>query len=249
MAASRRFVVVTGGSRGIGREVVKQFAEIGDEVLALGRDEQALATLADLDSTIRTAVCDVADEAQVASIFDTAGPVDILVNNAGVASGAPLHRTTLEAWNHMVGVNATGAFLCTRAVIAGMRERGSGSIITVASTAGLTGEKYTGAYTASKHAAVGLMRVAAAELAGSGATANAVCPSYVDTDMTRATIENISRTTGRSIDESTTAVLEMTSLGRMLTAEEVAAKVVWLASDDARAINGATIVLGGEDPA
>ena len=102
--------------------------------------------------------------------------MDVLVNNAGVAAGAPLARTTLDDWRAHLEVNATGAFLCTRAVLAGMIERGDGRIVTVASIAGLAGARYTAAYAASKHAAVGLMRAMAAEVAGTGVTANAVCP-------------------------------------------------------------------------
>ncbi len=97
-------------------------------------------------------------------------------------SGAPLARTTLDDWRAHLDVNATGAFLCTRAVVGGMIERGDGRIVTVASVAGLTGAHYTAAYAASKHAAVGLMRATAAEVAGTGVTANAVCPAYVNTD-------------------------------------------------------------------
>lgn len=170
-----RVVVVTGGARGIGRAVVARFAALGDHVLALGRDEAALAALAgEYPSGVRTATCDVGDERAVTSVLGALPVVDVLVNNAGTSESAPLARTTLDSWEQQLRVNATGVFLCTRAVIEGMRERGNGRIVTVASTAGRIGAPYTAAYAASKHAAVGLTRVAAAELAGSGATANAV---------------------------------------------------------------------------
>ncbi len=239
-------MLVTGGSRGIGREVVARFAAAGDDVLALGRDAEALDRLAaEVEGSVRTAVCDVADEAQVATVLEGMERVDVLVNNAGIALGAPLHRTSLDDWNRLMSVNATGAFLFTRAVIKDMRERGSGAIVTVASIAGKVGSSYTGAYSASKHAALGLMRVAAAELAGSGANANAVCPTYVDTDMTRESVEMIAGRTGRSEADSEAELVKMTPLGRLLTAAEVADSVVWLASPEARAINGQAIVLDG----
>jgi NAD(P)-dependent dehydrogenase (short-subunit alcohol dehydrogenase family) len=126
-----------------------------------------------------------------------------------------------------------------------MRKRGSGTIVTVASTAGRVGAPYTSAYTASKHAAIGLMRAVAAEFAGSGATANAVCPTFVDTDMTRASVQRIVETTGRSAEESVDALASASPLGRLLTPEEVAAAVLWLASPAAAAINGQTLILDG----
>jgi NAD(P)-dependent dehydrogenase (short-subunit alcohol dehydrogenase family) len=223
-----RVVVVTGGTRGIGRAVAERLAAAGDEVLALGR--------ADVDVT---------DEAQVAEAFDRIGPVDVLVNNAGVSASADLARTSLDDWRAQIEVNATGAFLCTRAVLGGMRERDSGRIVTVASTAGLEGAKYTAAYTASKHAAVGLMRAVAAEVAGSGVTANAVCPGFVDTDMTQTSVRRIARASGRSEGEAQSAVAAMSPLGRLLAPAEVAFAVAFLAAPEAGAINGQTLVLDG----
>ena len=187
---------------------------------------------------------DVADEAAVEAFFDSLR-VDVLVNNAGIAAGAPLLRTTLEDWRAHFDVNATGAFLCTRAVVGGMIERGDGRIVTVASVAGLYGARYTAAYAASKHAAIGLMRVTAAEVAGTGVTANAVCPAYVDTAMTDRTVEIIVAKTDRSAEQARAELASMTPLGRLLEPDEVAAAVLFLASSEAAAINGQTIVLDG----
>jgi NAD(P)-dependent dehydrogenase (short-subunit alcohol dehydrogenase family) len=221
-----RVVVVTGGAKGIGKAIAERFG--GDQVHAPGHDE-----------------LDVTDEAGVRAFFEGLGRVDVLVNNAGVASGAPLARTTLDDWRAHLDVNATGAFLCTRAVVGGMIERGNGRIVTVASVAGLYGARYTAAYAASKHAAVGLMRATAAEVAGTGVTANAVCPAYVDTDMTRRTVENIVAKTGRTPEEAESELATMTPLGRLLEPDEVAAAVLFIASPEAAAINGQTIVLDG----
>ncbi len=223
-----RLVVVTGGTRGIGAAVAKRFTDLGDRVVALGRAD-----------------CDVTDEAAVAEVFSSLGEVDVLVNNAGVSASAPLAKTTVDEWRSQVDVNATGAFLCTRAVLPGMRARNRGRIVTVASTAGLAGQKYTAAYSASKHAAVGLMRAVAAEVTGTGITSNAVCPTFVRTDMTAATVQRIAATTGRSEEDSTRMVADMSPLGRLLEPEEVAFAVTFLAAPEAAAINGQTIVLDG----
>jgi NAD(P)-dependent dehydrogenase (short-subunit alcohol dehydrogenase family) len=221
-----RTVVVTGGAKGIGKAIADRFS--GEQVHAPGHEE-----------------LDVTDEKQVSEFFESLGHVDVLVNNAGIGYGASLARTKLDDWRAHLDVNATGPFLCTRAVIGGMIERGDGRIVTVASIAGLVGPRYTAAYAASKHAAVGLMRATASELAGTGVTANAVCPAYVDTAMTERTVDNIVDKTGRTADEARAELEQMTPLGRLLDPEEVAAAVVFLASPEAAAINGQTIVLDG----
>lgn len=239
--------VVTGGSRGIGRAVVHRLAAQGWAVVAVGRDAAALAaTSASAPSgEVVGRTCDVTDEDAVAALFDGLGPVDVLVNNAGVSTAAPLARTTLADWEHQLGVNATGAFLCTRAVLSGMRARDHGRIVTVASTAGLTGAPYIAGYAASKHAAIGLMRVTAAEVAGSGVTANAVCPSFVRSDMTERSVERIMEATDRSAEEALDALLASTPLGRLIEPEEVAAAVAYLCGAEAGALNGQTIVIDG----
>jgi NAD(P)-dependent dehydrogenase (short-subunit alcohol dehydrogenase family) len=223
-----RLVVVTGGEGGIGLATATRFAALGDEVQAPGR--------ADLDVT---------DEASVTAFFEQSGAVDVLVNNAGMGESAPLARTTLASWHAHLDVNATGAFLCTRAVVDGMRRRGRGAVVTVASTAGRAGAPYTAAYTAAKHAAVGLMRAAASELAGTGVTANAVCPTFVETAMTERSVANVVSRTGRSRDEAREALAAASPLGRLLDPEEVAAAVVWLASPEAAGISGQTLVIDG----
>ena len=223
-----RTVVVTGGTKGIGKAIVERFQAAGDNVVGVGR-----------------ATCDVTDEQQVDALFDRVGTVDVLVNNAGLAEGAPLAKTTLDAWRRHLEVNATGAFLCTRAVLGGMIERGDGRIVTVASTAGLRGARYTAAYTAGKHAVVGLMRAVAAETAGTGVTSNAVCPGWVRTEMMRRAVERIVATTDRDAEQAEAALVAQMPLGRALDAEEVASAVAFLASPEAAAISGQTIVLDG----
>jgi len=241
-----RSVLVTGGARGIGLAIAGRFAADGDRVVAVARGEAALDELARVaPEGVRGEVCDVTDEESVEALFDRVGTVDVLVNNAGVAESAPLGRTTLDAWRRQLDVNATGPFLCTRAALRGMRERERGRVVTVASTAGRVGAAYTAGYTASKHAAVGLMRAVAAEVQGSGVTANAVCPTFVRTAMTERTIARIVERTGRTEAEAMAELAGQSPLGRLLEPEEVAAAVAYLASDAAASVNGQALVLDG----
>ena len=220
-----RTVVVTGGTKGIGAAICERFG--GENVVAVGRAE-----------------CDVTDETQVEALFRDLD-VDVLVNNAGVAESNPLARVTLDEWRRHLDVNATGAFLCTRAVLPRMVERDTGRIVTVASVAGRAGAAYAAAYTASKHAAVGLMRAVAAEVAGTGVTANAVCPTFVRTAMTERSKERIATATGRTPDEAESLLAKMSPLARLLEPEEVAEAVWYLASPEARAVNGQALVVDG----
>ncbi|GAA4433243.1 SDR family oxidoreductase [Actinokineospora soli] len=217
---------MTGGSRGIGAAIAARFTEAGHDVVAPGRAD-----------------CDVTDEAAVTAFFDALGPVDVLVNNAGVATSAALAKTTLDEWRSSMDVNALGPFLCTRAALPGMRERDFGRIVTIASTAGLRGARYTAAYSAAKHAAVGLMRAVAAEVAGTGVTCNAVCPTFVRTDMTAESVRRIAGMTGRSEAEAERSIAGLSPLGRLLDPDEVADAVVFLVG--APAVNGQALVLDG----
>lgn len=239
-----RTVVITGGAKGIGRATALRFVEQGDRVIALGRDHAALDALR-AEAEIETAECDVTDETAVVQTFGGIGAVDVLVANAGMGESASLADTTLEMWERHLAVNATGAFLCVRAVVPGMRERGRGAVVTVASTAGRVGAPYTTAYTAAKHALVGLTRAVAAELAGTGVRVNAVCPTFVNTEMTERTIARIVARTGRTAEQAQEALANASPLGRLLEPREVADAIVFLASPAASAITGQAVVIDG----
>ena len=249
MAEGTRRALVTGGSRGIGRAVVERLARDGASVVAAARTPASLEAVASAAAEhgwdVRTATCDVTVQEAVARLVAHQGPFDVAVANAGVSIAAPLARTSAADLEQQWRVNTVGVFTVLKTTLPAMRERGWGRVVVVASTAGVTGARYTSAYTASKHGAVGLVRAAAAEVAGSGVTVNAVCPTYVDTEMTRRSLERIAQRTGRSLDEARTALLGRIPLGRFVTVDEVAAAVAYLASDVAAPINGHTLILDG----
>lgn len=246
--------VVTGAGRGIGAACARGLAAAGHTVVVAARSREQLETVAAAIAArgqrAHAVTCDVTSESSVAEFLQAAqalGPVTVLVNNAGAAASMPLARTTLEEWNRLLAVNATGAFLCTRGVLPGMLQRQRGRVVNVASIAGLQGARYIAAYTAAKHALMGLTRAVAAEVAGSGVTVNAVCPGYVDTEMTTETLDRITAKTGRSRAEALAGALEAAGQARLITAEEVAAAVLALAAEGAGVPNGEAVILDGSD--
>ncbi len=248
-------VFVTGAGRGVGRAIARRFAMIGYAVAAAGRSasflRQVADELTDLGSTQQALVCDVTDRDSVRRAVAEAerklGPIDVLVNNAGAAESVAFASMSDELWDRMLAVNLTGTYLCTRAVIPGMFERGRGRVINIASVAGRKGFNYSAAYCAAKHGVVGLTRALAIEAAPKGVTVNAICPGWLDTDMTRESIERIVRATGRSAADARSALEHMNPQRRLIEPDEVAALAVYLAGPDARGITGQTLgVDGGE---
>jgi len=226
--------VVTGGGQGIGAAVARALAGAGAAVVVAARTKDRIDTVAAAinksGGTAKAVRCDVTDPASVEELVKAAGPVDILVNNAGVAYSAPLAKTTLEDWDRVLAVNATGTFLCTRAFIPRMLERKRGAIVNVASVAGLEGARYIAAYAAAKHAVIGLTRSVAAELEGTGVVCNAVCPGYVDTEMTKESVARVSAKTGKEPEAALAAMLAASEQQRLITPEEVAEAVRKLCS-------------------
>ncbi|MES5488255.1 SDR family NAD(P)-dependent oxidoreductase [Bradyrhizobium sp. INPA03-11B] len=243
--------LVTGAGSGIGAATAIALAEAGVRVSIAGRRIDALkGTVSSLGKHSGAVVSiDVTDEAAVtkgvAQIEAAAGPIDILVNNAGKAGSAPFDKTSAALWADMLASNLSSVFLVTQAVLPGMAQRGRGRVINVASTAGLTGYAYVSAYVAAKHGVIGLTRSLALEYARRGVTVNAVCPGYTDTPLVADAAANIVAKTGRSEQEARAALAKVNPMQRLVTPEEVADAILWLASEGASSINGQAVAIAG----
>ncbi|GAA3170714.1 hypothetical protein GCM10017688_20560 [Streptomyces ramulosus] len=255
-AGGRGSVLVTGGTSGIGLAVVELLAGTGRPVFLCARDGERLAltlkSLRERGLEVDGTVCDVRSRAQVTAFVAAAvaryGPVEVLVNNAGRSGGGVTAELSDETWYDVIDTNLNGVFLMTREVLTagGMRERGHGRIVNIASTGGKQGVVLGAPYSASKHGVVGLTKALGLELAGSGITVNAVCPGYVETPMAQQVRGNYARIWG--VDEQ--AVLDRFEakipLGRYTTPQEVAALVGHLVGDLAAAITAQALnVCGG----
>ena len=242
--------LVTGGGRGIGREIAATLARAGVTVTVLGRNRATLDDAIASGAAHFAGVADVADQAAVsAAIAEAAArqPIDILIANAGIAESAPFGKSDAALFRRMMDVNFMGVVHTIQAALPSMRERPYGRIVAVASTAGLKGYAYVSAYSAAKHAVVGLVRSLALELVSTGVTVNAVCPGFTDTDLVAGSIDNIMKKTGRSREQAVAELSRHNPQGRLVTPAEVADTVLWLCGEGAGAITGQAIaVAGGE---
>jgi NAD(P)-dependent dehydrogenase (short-subunit alcohol dehydrogenase family) len=240
--------LVTGAGRGIGRAVAVRLSKEGHRVALTARSRHELEETAaacpgetlvlDLDILAADAV-----DRLFAAVEDAWDQVDVLVANAGAGVSASLAKTTDEQWQRMLDLNLTAPFRCIRRAVPGMSGRGYGRIVVVASVAAKAGEAYISAYTASKHGVLGLVRSAAAELATTGVTVNAVCPAYVDTPMTDHTIAGIVARTGRTPERARSIIEHKQPIGRLVTPDEVA-EAVWFCVANA-AVTGQGVNIDG----
>ena len=250
-ALAGRHALVTGGGTGIGAAIARALAHAGATVTICGRRAEPLRAVAAAATNVRAVSADVTDEAAMAALHEAAAaagePIDIVVANAGAAGSAPAHKTSLDLWNATLAVNLTGAFLAVKPALAGMRTRGFGRIVFIASTAGLKGYPYVAPYVAAKHGVIGLMRALALETASDGITVNAVCPGFTETGMLATSVERIVATTKRDAAEVRAALAADNPQGRFITPEEVADVVLWLCGDAGPSVTGQAIsVSGGE---
>jgi NAD(P)-dependent dehydrogenase (short-subunit alcohol dehydrogenase family) len=222
--------VVTGGGTGIGAAIARALAAEGAKLTLVGRRRDKLEEVGSEDFDALVAPADVTDRDQVEAAFGIAreaqGPITILVNNAGAAAGVPFAKVSPALWRDMLAVNLDGMFHCCQAALPDLLAAKAGRIVTIASMAGLYGFAYASPYIAAKHGAVGLTRALAAEYAQTGLRVNAVCPGFVDSDMTVETVANIRSKTGRSADDARAELARLNPSGRLIAPEEVAAAVL-----------------------
>ncbi len=225
---SPRIVLITGATGGIGGALAEAFLQAGDHVVLAGRRQEALeARQAELGSPERTGlvVMDVADPASIHSALQTVherwGHPEILVNNAGIAISAPLRKGEELAEAHMA-VNYHGPRRLLEACLPDLLAQGRGHVVQIASSAGLYGYSYTSAYCASKHALLGYTRAASLELRSKGIALHTLCPHFVDSPMTQASIERIQQTTGQSANEARAALEAMNPDGCLVAPEQIA---------------------------
>jgi NAD(P)-dependent dehydrogenase (short-subunit alcohol dehydrogenase family) len=244
-----RHALVTGGSRGIGRAIAAALTQAGAAVTIAGRSEKPLAEVIGKGEAAGYIVADVTDAKAVDNGIRQAvalrGPIDLLIANAGTATAVPFAKATPKQFRDMFELHVLGMLHPAQTVLSGMIERGFGRIVAVASIVGLRASPNVSPYTTAKHAMVGLMRSVALETAGSGVTANAVCPGYVDTDLIRGPLDQLVER-GTSKQDALARFTSRVPVGRLVRPEEVAEAVLYFCSPAAAATTGATLVIGAD---
>ncbi|MCD1626433.1 MAG: SDR family NAD(P)-dependent oxidoreductase [Paracoccaceae bacterium] len=247
MLHSGKHALVTGGGTGIGLAIAQALAAEGAQVTITGRRTEVLEAVA--GNGLHALAMDVMDEAQVVEGIKTAvaarGPIQIVVANAGIAEGKSLQKTDLEFWQRIMRTNLDGAFLTIRESMRGMLDTDWGRVIVVSSLAGLRGLKGAGAYSASKHGVIGLIRSYSEEYMGGPITFNALCPGYVETDIVALNSESIAQRTGMSVEQARQAMADSNRHRRLISVEEVATAAMWLCHPLSGAVNGQCVEIAG----
>ena len=243
-----RHALITGGGTGIGAAAAAHLHAAGAKITVTGRRLEPLQETAKRLGGYAIS-CDVTQPEQIANAFEEArtinGPIEMLVVNAGIAESAPFHKMTRESWDRIIGTNLTAAFDCAQAALQDLLASENGRLVFVASVASLRGVPYAAHYAASKHGLLGLTRSLAAEYAKTNLTVNAVCPGYVDTPMTDQSIARVSEITGRTEDQSRSAITNMNASGRLVDPDGIATMILTLCLPQSRDINGAAVTIDG----
>jgi 3-hydroxybutyrate dehydrogenase len=251
-----RCALVTGATQGIGLAVATALAESNYNVVLHGIETQAIGVKLAQDLAnahgVRTAYvhADLTDLGATQNIVTAAenalAPIDILINNAGILHVSPVEHFSLERWQETLVINLTAAFLTIRSIIVGMRRRGYGRIINIASTVGLVGSPNIAAYVAAKHGLVGLSKCVALETATDGITVNCICPGSTDTSILRPLIDiRAAKLSGDRDAAIRELLLEKQPTGKLLSPAQIGALAVFLCTDAASGITGAAIPIDG----
>jgi 3-hydroxybutyrate dehydrogenase len=248
-----KVVLITGGGRGIGREIALRFAGEGAAVAVCARTKAEIEAVAgEVESAGgrgMAAPIDVTSEQSiqraVEQVSDGFGPIEILVNSAGMYHVARFQDHDLDRWKQVFEVNVHGTFSVIQAALPSMIERGSGRIINIASTAGKWGTRYQSAYNASKHAVLGLTKCLALETAEYGVRVNAICPAFVEGPMVDEQLPNLAAILGGDADSARQALISRIPIGRFIRMEEIPPLAVYLASDESEGMTGQAITLDG----
>jgi 3-hydroxybutyrate dehydrogenase len=246
--------LITGSTSGIGLGIAREFAKAGYHIAFNGLEKNGaeIAAAVGAEYGVKTFFSDAnlldpaAIEKFIAGAADALGPVVVLVNNAGIQHVSAIEDFPVEKWNMILGLNLTAAFHTTRLVIGGMKKRGWGRIINIASAHGLVASEFKSAYVAAKHGLVGFTKVTALEGAPFGVTANAVCPGYVDTPLVRGQVADQAKTHGMSEEEVIAKVMLVKhAVKKFVSTESLGALCVFLASSNADLITGTAIPVDG----
>lgn len=250
---TEKIVLITGGGSGIGRAIALAFAAQGCRVVVTGRTKARLDGVVEeirgLSGVGLGVTCDVTQRREVEAlkgeIERALGTVQILVNNAGMAPAAAFLEMEDRLWEEVFSVNLTGTYYCCKLFLPGMIGRGWGRILNIASTVAKVAYSHISAYSASKHAVLGLTRALAIEMARKGVTVNAICPGYVETELTLQNARSMAEKTGKSVEEILGLFKKTSPQGRLIDPREVADLALMLASDAARGITGQAINVDG----
>lgn len=248
MRLQGKVALVTGGNRGIGKAVVKLFAEEGAKVVFCARravlGEQVEAEVRASGGDVAFVACDVTDEDAVERLVDFTidryGHLDIVVNAAGIAPASPVETMSLDAWREVLDINVTSMFLVSKHAIPRPRESGGGSIINLGSTFGTVGAPGSAAYAVTKAAAINFSKSLALELAGDRIRVNALCPGGTDTEFLHEWFDATGDSQGTQ-----QWLVEHHPIGRLGTAEEQARAALFLASDESSFVTGSQLLVDG----
>ncbi|MFT5599009.1 MAG: 3-hydroxybutyrate dehydrogenase [Gammaproteobacteria bacterium] len=237
--------LVTGGGSGVGACIAIALARAGVKVTIIGRSQAPLKSVSSQHEGINWVVADVTKIESIDAVVEATGDFDIVVANAGDATSKPFSAMQASDLQSMIDINLIGVFNTWKATLAGMKQKGAGRLLAIASTAGLKGYPYVSGYCAAKHGVIGLTRSLSLELAKTNITVNAICPSFVETPMLERSLENITKLTGRTREQAANALKAGNPQGRFIQPDEIAQTVLWLCSEQSESMNGQAISISG----